>query len=46
MSSNDKFNFLYNEIKLMQQKIENITINKNKEIEQIQKRQRKCFRFK
>ena len=38
MSSNDKFNFLYNEIKLMQQKIENITINKNKEIEQIQKK--------
>ena len=38
MSSNDKFNFLYNEIKLMQQKIENITINKNKEIELIQKK--------
>ena len=38
MSSNDKFNFLYNEIKLMQQKIENITINKNNEIEQIQKK--------
>ena len=38
MSSNDKFNFLYNEIKLMQQKIENITINKNKEIEQIKKK--------
>ena len=38
MNSNDKFNFLYNEIKSMQQKIENITINKNKEIEEIQKK--------
>ena len=38
MNNNDRFNFLYNEIKLMQQKIENITINKNKEIEQIQKK--------
>ena len=36
MSMNDKFNFLYNEIKLMQQKIENITTNKNNEIAQIQ----------
>ena len=38
MNSNDKFNFLYNEIKSMQQKLENITINKNKEIEEIQKK--------
>ena len=36
MSMNDKFNFLYNEIKLMQQKLENITTNKNNEIAQIQ----------
>ena len=41
MSSNDKFNFLYNEIKLMQQKIKNITIKKNKEIEQIQKKNKR-----
>ena len=38
MSTNDKFNFLYNEIKLMQQKLENINTNKNNEIEQIQKK--------
>ena len=38
MSSNDKFNFLYNEIKLMQQKIENIATNKNDEMEEIQKK--------
>jgi WD40 repeat protein len=38
MSSNDKFNFLYNEIKLIQQKLENVNTNKNNEIEQIQKK--------
>ena len=38
MNTNDKFNFLYNEMKLMQQKLENITTNKNNEIEQIQKK--------
>ena len=37
MNNNDKFNFLYNEMKLMQQKLDNITTNKNKEIEKIQK---------
>ena len=38
MNTNDKFNFLYNEIKLMQQKLENVNTNKNNEIEQIQKK--------
>ena len=38
MNTNDKFNILYNEIKLMQQKVDNITTNKNKEIEEIQKK--------
>ena len=37
MNNNDKFNFLYNEMKLMQQKLDNITTNKNKEIEKIEK---------
>ena len=37
MNNNDKFNFLYNEMKIMQQKLDNITTNKNKEIEKIQK---------
>ena len=35
MNSNDKFNLLYNEIKLLQQKIDNISLNKNNEIENI-----------
>jgi len=38
MNNNDKFNFLYNEMKIMQQKLDNITANKNKEIEEIQKK--------
>ena len=38
MNTNDKFNFLYNEMKLIQQKLENINTNKNNEIEQIQKK--------
>ena len=38
MNTNDKFNFLYNEIKLIQQKLENVNTNKNNEIEQIQKK--------
>ena len=35
MNNNDKFNLLYNEIKLLQQKIDNISLNKNNEIENI-----------
>ena len=35
MNNNDKFNLLYNEIKILQQKIDTITVNKNDEIEKI-----------
>jgi len=35
MNNNDKFNLLYNEIKILQQKIDSITLNKNDEIEKI-----------
>ena len=38
MNNNDKFNLLYNEIKLLQKKVDFVTINKNKEIEQIKKK--------
>ena len=37
MNNNDKFNLLYNEIKLLKQKVENISTNKNGEMEEIQK---------
>ena len=35
MNNNDKFNLLYNEIKILRQKIDVITVNKNDEIEKI-----------
>ena len=35
MNNNDKFNLLYNEIKILRQKIDIITANKNDEIEKI-----------
>ena len=35
MNNNDKFNLLYNEIKILRQKIDIITVNKNDEIEKI-----------
>ena len=35
MNNNDKFYLLYNEIKILQQKIDTITVNKNDEIEKI-----------
>ena len=35
MNNNDKFNLLYNEIKILQQKIDTITVSKNDEIEKI-----------
>ena len=35
MNNNDKFNLLYNEIKILKQKIDTITANKNDEIEKI-----------
>ena len=38
MNNNDKFNLLYNEIKLLQKKVDNVTIYKNNEIEQIKKK--------
>ena len=38
MDIDDKFNLLYNEIRLLQKKIDNITENKNNEIEQIKKK--------
>ena len=38
MNNNDKFNLLYNEIKLLQKKVDSININKNNEIEQIKKK--------
>ena len=38
MNNNDKFNLLYNEIKLLQRKVDNVNINKNNEIEQIKKK--------
>ena len=38
MNNNDKFNLLYNEIKLLQNKVDSININKNNEIEQIKKK--------
>ena len=38
MNNNDKFNLLYNEIKLLKQKVENISTNKNGEMEEIQKK--------
>ena len=38
MNNNDKFNLLYNEIKLLQNKVDSITINKNNEIDQIKKK--------
>jgi hypothetical protein len=38
MNNNDKFNLLYNEIKLLQKKVDNVTIYKNNELEQIKKK--------
>ncbi len=38
MNTNDKFNLLYNEIKLLQKKIDSVTKNKNNEIEYIKKK--------
>jgi hypothetical protein len=38
MNNNDKFNLLYNEIKLLQKKVDSVTINKNNEIDQIKKK--------
>ena len=38
MNNNDKFNLSYNEIKLLQNKVDSININKNNEIEQIKKK--------
>ena len=38
MNNNDKFNLLYNEIKLLQKKVDSTNINKNNEIEQIKKK--------
>ena len=35
MNNNDKFNLLYNEIKILKQKMDTITVNKNDEIEKI-----------
>ena len=38
VNNNDKFNLLYNEIKLLQKKLTVFTINKNNEIDQIKKK--------
>jgi hypothetical protein len=38
MNTDDKFNLLYNEIKSLQKKIDNITTNKNNDIEQLKKK--------
>ena len=38
MNTDDKFNLLYNEIKSLQKKMDNITTNKNNDIEQLKKK--------
>ena len=38
MNNDDKFNLLYNEIKILQNKIDSVTINKNNDIEQLKKK--------
>ena len=38
MNNDDKFNLLYNEIKILQNKIDSVTTNKNNDIEQLKKK--------